>query len=140
MDYSQSAGLPALMANYGNISQGMNPGQQPPVGGNPYFPSMPLQQQYQPAPDFGGFAPGQLNAQYGTPSTYGTQDGMVNYGYGPTNMHPQYTEPVQPVNVPPSNTNTGLFGHGLLSQVMPASGTPLPPANPFNLFGPHTQR
>jgi len=100
MDYPQSSGLPALMANYGNISQGMNPGQQPSLGGgNPYFPSMPMQQQYQPQQNWGGFAPGQLNAQYGTPNTYGTQDGMVNYGYGLTNLHPQYTPVAQPLDM-----------------------------------------
>jgi hypothetical protein len=82
MDYPQNTGLSSLMANYGNISQGMNPGQQPSFGGNQYFPGMPSQvPSYQPQ-DWGGFAPGQLSAQYGTGSTYGTQDGLVNYGYG----------------------------------------------------------
>lgn len=85
MAYPQDAGLSSLMANYGNISQGMNPGQQPSVGGNPYFPGMPGMNQsqvpsYQPQ-DWGGFAPGQLSSQYGQ-STYGTNNGMVNYGYG----------------------------------------------------------
>ena len=85
MAYPQDAGLSSLMANYGNISQGMNPGQQPSFGGNPYFPGMPGMNQsqvpsYQPQ-DWGGFAPGQLSSQYGQ-STYGTNNGMVNYGYG----------------------------------------------------------
>ena len=80
MAYPQDAGLSALMANYGNISQGMNPGQQPSFGGNPYFPGMPSMGQspaYQ-AQQWGGFAPGQLNAMYGSGSTYGAN----NYGYG----------------------------------------------------------
>jgi len=80
MAYPQDAGLSSLMANYGNISQGMNPGQQPSFGGNPYFPgmfSMSPTPSYQPQ-DFGGFAPSQLTAQ----NAYGTQDGIVNYGYG----------------------------------------------------------
>ena len=83
MAYPQDSGLSALMANYGNISQGMNPGQQPSFGGgNPYFPGIPSMGQspeYQ-AQQWGGFAPGQLSAMYNPGAGYGAG----NYGYGPT--------------------------------------------------------
>ena len=100
MDYSQNSGLPSLMGSYGNIPQGM--GQSPQAGGgNQYFPSMPAyqpQQQYQPQyspQDWGGFAPGQLNAQHGSNNVYGQN----NYGYGIMPPQQQYTPTAAPLNM-----------------------------------------